>query len=121
MKSLIELLAPQRRTGLSLAELPKEIGTRLRWQRTAFNLRQMDLAERAGVSVQTVKAVEKGESISYENLLRMLFALGQGEDFLQMLEAPHFPNLLAQERFVDIKNGKTQPGSRVRAKTQGVS
>jgi hypothetical protein len=47
MKSLNELLAPQRHVDVSLSDLPKEMGTRLRWQRTAFNLRQIDMAERA--------------------------------------------------------------------------
>jgi transcriptional regulator with XRE-family HTH domain len=119
MKSLSELVAERRHEPPSLSEFPREVGDRLRHQRMAFSLRQSDLAERAGVSVQTIKSVEKGESISYENLFRVLLALGHGVDFLRMLESPHFPSLRAQERYLELKSPRTLHAKRVRATAEG--
>ncbi|MGH8464224.1 MAG: helix-turn-helix domain-containing protein [Pseudomonas sp.] len=65
---------------------PMEVGRRLRLQRVAFGWRQSDLRLHAGVTVQTIKKVEKGEAISSSNLLRILLAPSQGTDFLNMLE-----------------------------------
>jgi transcriptional regulator with XRE-family HTH domain len=76
----------------------------------AFDWRQSDLAERAGVSVQTVKALEKGEAVSYESLLRLLLAFGHGGDFLRMLEAPNFPHLRAHDRYLALRE-EDAPGA----------
>lgn len=118
MKSLSEFIAGRRPTAPSIAEFPREVGERLRLQRLAFEWRQTDLAKRAGVSVQTVKSVEKGEAISYESMLRLLLALGQGGDFLKMLEAPNFPHLRAHERYHALKaTPSLAGGKRVRTKS----
>ena len=114
MKSLNELVPAPRRKPPSLSAFPSEVGARLRRQRMAFGWRQADLAERAGVSVQTVKAMEKGESIAYESLLRLLLALGHGADFLRMLESPHFPTLRAQELYLELSATDTLKARRVR-------
>ena len=114
MKTLKEMVAEHRRKPPSLSEFPREVGDRLRHQRLAFHWRQADLAEQAGVSVQTIKAMEKGEHVSYENLFRVLLALGHGVDFLRMLESPHFPSLRAQERYLELTEPNALHGRRVR-------
>lgn len=115
MKNLAELVPRSQRKPPSLSDFPTEVGTRLRRQRMAFAWRQADLAERAGVSVQTVKAMEKGEPIAYESLLRLLLALGHGADFLRMLESPHFPTLRAQERYLELSATSALTAKRVRS------
>lgn len=115
MKSLRELVSGHRQEPTSLSEFPRAVGERVRHQRQAFGLRQSDLAEKVGVSVQTIKSVEKGEPVSYENLFRLLLALGHGGDFLRMLESPHFPSLRAQERYVELKSTSASHARRVRA------
>lgn len=118
MKSLSDFIADRRPTAPSITEFPREVGDRLRLQRMAFEWRQTDLAKRAGVSVQTVKSVEKGEAISYESVLRLLLALGHGGDFLKMLEAPNFPHLRAHERYLELKTSPSLlGGKRVRTKS----
>ena len=118
MKSLHELVPAPQRKPPSLSTFPSEVGARLRRQRMAFAWRQADLAERAGVSVQTVKAMEKGEPIAYESLLRLLLALGHGADFLRMLESPHFPTLRAQERYLELSATNTLKARRVRPEAE---
>jgi transcriptional regulator with XRE-family HTH domain len=119
VKNLSDLIASRRPEAPSIIEFPLEVGKRLRLQRMAFLWRQADLAKRAGVSVQTVKSAEKGETISSESLLRLLLALSQGADFLKMLEAPNFPNLKAHEHFIQLMTapGRSLGGRRVRTKT----
>lgn len=107
MKTLNELISGRRPEAPSIADFPRSVGERLRRQRVAFDWRQSDVAERAGVSVQTIKSMEKGEAVSYENLLRLLLAFGHGKDFLQMLEAPNFPDLRSHERFLELKSTPT--------------
>ena len=115
MKTLMKMVSGQHRKPPLLSDFPREVGARLRRQRMAFAWRQADLAERAGVSVQTVKAMEKGEPVAYESLLRLLLALGHGVDFLRMLESPHFPTLRAQERYLELSQTPALPAKRVRA------
>lgn len=118
MKSLSDFITNRRPLPPSITEFPREVGERLRLQRVAFEWRQTDLAKRAGVSVQTVKSVEKGQAISYKSLLRLLLALGHGGDFLKMLEAPNFPHLRAHERYHALKTTPSlSGGKRVRTKS----
>ncbi|MGO4701595.1 helix-turn-helix domain-containing protein [Dyella sp. 2RAB6] len=119
MKNLRELVSGQQRKPPSLSDFPQEVGARLRRQRMAFSWRQADLAERAGVSVQTVKSVEKGDPVAYESLLRLLLALGHGVDFLRMLESPHFPTLRAQERYLELSATNALKARRVRSTLEG--
>lgn len=118
MKSFNEFLSKGRPQAPSVAEFPSQVGGRLRRQRVAFKWRQADLAEHAGVSVQTIKSAERGDPISYESLIRLLIALGHGVDFLRMLDRPHFPSLSAQERFDQSIDGLS--GKRVRTKARAM-
>jgi transcriptional regulator with XRE-family HTH domain len=119
MKQLSDFIGNRRVKTPSMDIFPIEVGRRLRLQRIAFRWRQSDLAVRAGVSVQTIKTVEKGEAISSWNLLRILLALNQGADFLKMLEAPNFPSLKAHEHFLQLTSamGPSLLGRRVRTKS----
>ncbi|SAI71692.1 transcriptional regulator%2C y4mF family [Bordetella ansorpii] len=100
----------------NMLEVSRQIGERLRRQRVAFDWRQADVAERAGVSVQTVKAVEKGDPVSGESLLRLLLAFGHGCDLIRMLESPHFPDLDSHQRYVEMGGAATSVHKRVRGK-----
>ncbi|MCD8120579.1 MAG: helix-turn-helix domain-containing protein [Lachnospiraceae bacterium] len=54
----------------------EELGQRIRDNRIAANYSQMELAERAGLSVRTLASLEKGHGGTLENLLNVLRALG---------------------------------------------
>jgi len=68
---------------LTPEELARELGSRLRSLRIHRGLEQVELAERAGVAVRTLRALEQGEGSTTGTLLRVLRAL----DALQGLEA----------------------------------
>jgi len=61
---------------MSLPELAQELGDRLRNCRLQRRLEQTELAERAGISDRTVRALEKGTGSSVDSLLRVMKALG---------------------------------------------
>lgn len=121
MKQLSDFIGKRRLAPPSMDTFPMEVGRRVRLQRIAFGWRQSDLAMRAGVSVQTIKAVEKGEAISSSNLLRVLLALNQGSDFLEMLEAPNFPSLKAHEHYLQLTSAKDPSLSGRRVRTKAVT
>jgi transcriptional regulator with XRE-family HTH domain len=61
----------------------KEIAARLKEYRLRRNLQQKEVAENAGVSLDTVARFERGESITLEKFLRILRVL----DMLENIEA----------------------------------
>ena len=57
-------------------EITAELGLRLKAVRLSQSLKQADLAVRAGVSVGTVKVLEKTGQTSVASLIRVVQALG---------------------------------------------
>lgn len=53
-----------------------EIGARLRQTRLNRDESQAELAERAGVSVETVRKLEDGRNVSLTTLIKLMRALG---------------------------------------------
>lgn len=60
----------------TIDEITAELGLRLKAVRLSQSLTQADLAEQAGVSVGTVKALEKTGQTSVASLVRVVRALG---------------------------------------------
>lgn len=100
----------------SVSGVMQGMGALLKRQRMAFAWRQADVAGRAGVSVQTVKAMEAGDAVSGESLLRILMAFGHAPDLLGMLASPHYPDLRSHERFVRMGSESTPTARRIRSK-----
>lgn len=78
-------------------EICTSLGQRLREQRLAQALTQMDLALRAGVSVGTVKNLETKGQASLESLIRLAIALGL-TDHLQNLFTLHIDSIAAMTK-----------------------
>lgn len=70
---------------LSSAEWEQRLGERLRALRLAADLAQSDVAERAGISVGSVKNLESGRGSSVSTLVKVLRALGR-ERWIDALE-----------------------------------
>jgi transcriptional regulator with XRE-family HTH domain len=68
---------------LTPTELLQELGSRIRNLRIQRNLEQTEVAERAGVAVRTLRALESGKGSTTESLLRVL----KGLDALQGLDS----------------------------------
>jgi len=98
---------------MTIPELAKELGGRLRNCRLKRRFEQTELAERAGISDRTVRALEKGTGSSVESLLRVMKALGILEgldamvppgpsiDPLQLLKRKDMPSKVYKRRKPD--------------------
>ena len=62
------------------------IGDRIRRVRLKQNITQQSLAEAAGVSLSSIKKIEKGEIGSFDTLLRVLRTLGKLDVLLPLVE-----------------------------------
>ncbi|MER2566928.1 MAG: helix-turn-helix domain-containing protein [Myxococcaceae bacterium] len=71
----------------------KGLAERARALRVFRQLRQEELAERAGVGVMTVRRFEKTGRASIENVLRIAFALRAEAGFESLFEAPKYRTL----------------------------
>ena len=64
----------------------RKIGARLKALRLKQNITQQSLAETAGVSLTSLKNIEKGEIRSFDSLLRVLRTLGKLDVLLPLVE-----------------------------------
>lgn len=71
------------------------LAERLRELRLASGLKQATLAERAGISLGSLRRFEQSGQASFELVLRLAWALGRLDDFADLLSASQ-PQSLAQ-------------------------
>ena len=71
---------------LSDGMIQSKIGERLKAVRLKQNFTQQALAEESGVSLSSVKKIEKGEIGSFDSLLRVLRTLGKLDVLLPLVE-----------------------------------
>ena len=71
---------------LSDGMIQSKIGERLKAVRLKQNITQQALAEESGVSLSSVKKIEKGEIGSFDSLLRVLRTLGKLDVLLPLVE-----------------------------------
>ncbi len=74
--------------GASPDEAARGIGERLQQHRLAQNRSQRDVAQRAGVSVPTVKRLEATGRGSIEHLLLIAWTLGLEHVFIDLIPKP---------------------------------
>ena len=67
--------------------LQAEIGRRVAKLRLARNVTQQTLAREAGVGLRTLRRLEGGQSTSLDTFLRVVIALGCGDDLVAALPA----------------------------------
>ena len=72
----------------SNTEILHGLGARLRAHRLAQELPQAELAAMAGVSLGTIKSLERGGSTSLETFIRVVQALGLTEHLQPLFELP---------------------------------
>lgn len=66
--------------------IQRKIGDRLKALRLKQNITQQSLAEESGVSLSSVKKIEKGEIGSFDTFLRVLRTLGKLDVLLPLVE-----------------------------------
>lgn len=78
---------------MTIPELCAHFADRARARRLDQNLTQKGLAERAGVSLGSLKRFERTGQIAWESLLRIAWALGALDEFRDLFKAPEFRTL----------------------------
>lgn len=92
-------------------EICLELGKRLKHQRLLKNLKQLELAKRAGVAVGTVKNLESKGQCSLETLVRLVTALGLTDD-LENLFLPKIVSIAQMEEFEKLNSPKIRRRAR---------
>ena len=90
--------------------IQSRIGERLKAVRLKQNITQQALAEESGVSLSSVKKIEKGEIGSFDSLLRLLRTLGKLDVLLPLVEEAQ----LSPSEYYELVN-KTSKAQRKRA------
>lgn len=82
-------------------EISKEIAQRAKNRRKALKLTQVQLAERSGVSLGSIKRFEQTGEISMSSLLKIAMVLGCLKDFERLFEKPAYSSI---EEIINEKN-----------------
>ncbi len=98
-------------------EITAALGLRLKAVRLSQSLTQADLAERAGISVGTVKALERTGQSSVVSLVRVVQALGL-TDQLQSLFVLQVQSIAAMEQVQRAKRQRAPRKARVTVRSQ---
>jgi len=86
-------------TEYSDAAFLEELGSSLAQRRLALGLTQEACATKAGVAKRTLENLENGRSITLENFIRLLRALGMLEDLATLLPGQQqSPMMVLRER-----------------------
>ena len=75
-------------------DIAEFIGKRLRQYRTVAGLTRQEVADRMGVSLSTVRNIEKGVSGTIDHLVAYLRASGRIEQINALVEAPQLSPLM---------------------------
>lgn len=70
-------------------EIVKRLCERIRKERISLQMTQSELAQRAGVGVNTVSSLEAGRNVGFEVVVRVAMVLGRADE----LEALFMPEL----------------------------
>lgn len=92
------------------ASILKGIALRLRERRLELNLTQKGLANKAGVSLGTLKRFENTHEISLKHLIRIALVLDASGEFEQLFTKRQFESL--DEVLKTTKEKKRERGSR---------
>ena len=65
---------------------PVNLGRKIRHMRELLNFTQEDVAEKLGVSQQTVSNIESNETVDHDQLIKMAKAMGVSADAIKHLE-----------------------------------
>lgn len=98
-------------------EITAELGLRLKAARLSQSLTQADLAERAGISVGTVKALERTGQTSVASLVRVVQALGL-TDQLQSLFVVKVQSIAEMEQVQLAKRQRAPRKARVTVRSR---
>ncbi len=71
---------------LADTEICKRIASKIKEVRLKQNMSQVELADKSGISISTIKRMEDGEMKNFESLIRILRTLGKLDVFVPLIE-----------------------------------
>jgi len=83
--------------------IAKQLSARAKLLRLSRNIGQDELAERAGVSLGTVRRFERGEAVSLENFVRIVQALGRANELSALLVNEPVASISDMERLSAVQ------------------
>ena len=81
----------------------KDIGLRMKEYRIRQGMQQKELAESAGVSLDTVARLEQGKNISFDKLLRIMRVLDMLENLEEFIPEPPISPMLMKKMLGEKK------------------
>ena len=109
MPEMVNYMIPSYSTPHDAAQA---VGQRLKEHRLALNRSQREVAERAGVSVPTIKRLEASGRGSIEHLLLVAWTLGLEEAFVDLIPKPAARSI---EEIVEPRRRQRASSSRKKA------
>lgn len=73
---------------MSMLAVRIEISSRIKQYRIDYPMTQKELAEKTGISVRSITRFEAGEDIQFGNLIKILCALGLGDNIELLVPDP---------------------------------
>lgn len=99
----------------SESDILEEVAGTLRAHRSALGWRQVDLAQKSGVAIATLRRFERTGKVGFHALAKLLVSLGLADRFLAALKPPAgTPKSIA----AFLSEGQSKPPRRVRIKRQ---
>lgn len=88
------------------AAMARNIATRVRERRLELNLTQNSLADKAGVSLGSLKRFENSYEISLKHLLMISIVLDSTEEFDHLFTKPQYQSIDEALKGASLKNRK---------------
>lgn len=74
-------------------EIQKIVAKNFKLRRKEHKITQITLAQKAGVSLPSLKRFEQTGEISFKNLLKISQTLGYEKEFLSLFSKPYYTNI----------------------------
>ncbi len=98
------------------SDILQEVAGTLRAHRSALGWRQVDLAEKSGVAIATLRRFERTGKVGFYSLAKLLVSLGLADRFLAALKPPtETPKSI--EAFLSAGQSKLPQRVRIRRRT----
>lgn len=100
----------------NLDHIKEKWASALKLSRVTQDLTHHDLAQKAGVSVDTISRMENAKSISLDAWLSIAMALGHHQDLLDLMLPPRFKSIARHQEY---SQNRLDHRRRVRLKKSG--
>lgn len=94
----------------SSLEVCRLVASKVKHRRLELNLTQIGLANRADINIETYRKFERSGEISFQNLVKIGYALNVSEDFDLLFTQQQYQSI---DELLELKNIKRKRGKKV--------